>query len=97
MENQPRPKAPSVSPSVDPELVQEALDRLVTAVHSAAQSNIQNGLFHLPASEHDALWVACGVLQKSGAFPQYKFTFYHQGMGEGTNTCAVSFRLAIAG
>jgi hypothetical protein len=79
------------NPDLDPELVQTALDRLVEAVQSAVQSNIKNGLFHLPAADHDPLWVACGVLQKSGAFPQFKFTFYHQGMGEGTNTCAVSF------
>jgi hypothetical protein len=81
----------SKKPEIEPKAVQDALDRLVIAVQSAAKDNIQHGLFHLPSNDHDALWMACNVLQKSGAFPQYQFTFYHQGMGEGTNTCAVAF------
>jgi hypothetical protein len=37
------------------------------------------------------LLVASDMVQKSKKFPNYKLTFYHKGMGEGTNTCAVTF------
>ena len=78
---------------VDPERIQATLDLLVAAVQRGVEANIPHGLFHLPSQDHDPLWIACNLLQKSGAFPQYQFTFYHQGMGADTNTCAVTFTL----
>ncbi|MGQ9865584.1 MAG: hypothetical protein ACUVSQ_04760 [Pseudanabaenaceae cyanobacterium] len=71
--------------------VEAALQKLETAVQQAIAEGIQGGVYHLPASEHNALWVASDLLQKSGKYPQYQFRFYPKGMGEGTHTCAVTF------
>ncbi len=76
---------------VNKEAVQAMVDKLVKALQEGAAANIKNGLFHADAKEHDALWVATDLIQKSQKFPNYKLTFYHKGMGEGTNTCAVTF------
>jgi hypothetical protein len=76
---------------VDKEAVTEAIAKLTEAIADAAAQNIKQGLFHLPDTMHDALWVATDLVEKSQKFPNYKLTFYHQGMGEGTHTCAVTF------
>jgi hypothetical protein len=76
---------------VDKEAVTEAISKLTEAIAEAATQNIKQGLFHLPDTMHDALWVATDLVEKSQKFPNYKLTFYHQGMGEGTHTCAVTF------
>jgi hypothetical protein len=76
---------------VDKEAVTEAIAKLTEAIADAATQNIKQGLFHLPDTMHDALWVATDLVEKSQKFPNYKLTFYHQGMGEGTHTCAVTF------
>ena len=76
---------------VDKEAVTQAIAKLTEAIADAAAQNIKQGLFHLPDTMHDALWVATDLVEKSQKFPNYKFTFYHQGMGEGTHTCAVTF------
>lgn len=76
---------------VDKEAVTEAIEKLTAAIADAAANNIKQGLFHLPDTMHDALWVATDLVEKSRKFPNYKLTFYHKGMGEGSNTCAVTF------
>ncbi len=76
---------------VDKASVTEAIAKLTEAIAEAAAQNIKQGLFHLPDTMHDALWVATDLVEKSQKFPNYKLTFYHQGMGEGTHTCAVTF------
>jgi hypothetical protein len=76
---------------VDKEAVTEAIAKLTEAIAEATTQNIKQGLFHLPDTMHDALWVATDLVEKSQKFPNYKLTFYHQGMGEGTHTCAVTF------
>jgi hypothetical protein len=76
---------------VDKEAVTIAIEKLTTAIADASAQNIKQGLFHLPDSMHDALWVATDLIEKSQKFPNYKLTFYHKGMGEGSNTCAVTF------
>jgi hypothetical protein len=76
---------------VDKAAVTEAIAKLTEAIADAAAQNIKQGLFHLPDTMHDALWVATDLVEKSQKFPNYKLTFYHQGMGEGTHTCAVTF------
>jgi hypothetical protein len=77
--------------SVDKESLERVLALLTQAVQESMEQGIKNGLFHLPRVDRNALWVATDLVQKSGKFPNYKFTFYHQGMGEGSNTCAVTF------
>jgi hypothetical protein len=76
---------------VDKEAVAQAIEKLTAAIADAAANNIRQGLFHLPDTMHDALWVATDLVEKSQKFPNYKLTFYHKGMGEGSNTCAVTF------
>jgi hypothetical protein len=76
---------------VDKAAVTEAIAKLTEAIADAAAQNIKQGLFHLPDDMHDALWVATDLVEKSQKFPNYKLTFYHQGMGEGSHTCAVTF------
>jgi hypothetical protein len=76
---------------VDKEAVTQAIEKLTTAIADAAANNIKQGLFHLPDTMHDALWVATDLVEKSQKFPNYKLTFYHKGMGDGSNTCAVTF------
>lgn len=77
--------------SVDKASLERVLGLLTKAVQESVEQGIKNGLFHLPSGDRNALWVATDLVQKSGKFPNYKFTFYHQGMGEGSNTCAVTF------
>ncbi len=77
--------------SVDKESLNRVLALLTKAVQESLDQRIKNGLFHLTSGDRNALWVATDLVQKSGKFPNYKFTFYHQGMGEGTDTCAVTF------
>lgn len=77
--------------SVDKKHLERVLAELTQAVSTSAATGIKHGLFHLPSSDRSALWVASDILEKSAKFPQYKFTFYHLGKGEGTNTCAVTF------
>lgn len=77
--------------SVDKESLERVLTLLTQALETSSAEGIKNGLFHLPDSDRNALWVASDILEKSGKFPQYKFTFYHLGKGQGTNTCAVTF------
>jgi hypothetical protein len=77
--------------SVDKESLNRVLAQLTRAVQESLDQGIKNGLFHLPSGDRNALWVATDLIQKSGNFPNYKFTFYHLGKGEGTNTCAVTF------
>jgi hypothetical protein len=77
--------------SVDKANLERVLELLTKAVQESVEQEIKNGLFHLPSDDRNALWVATDLVQKSGKFPNYKFTFYHQGMGEGSNTCAVTF------
>jgi hypothetical protein len=77
--------------SVDKASLERVLELLTKAVQESLEQGIKNGLFHLPSGDRNALWVATDLVQKSDKFPNYKFTFYHQGMGEGSNTCAVTF------
>jgi hypothetical protein len=77
--------------SVDKASLERVLGLLTKAVQESVEQGIKNGLFHLPSGDRNALWVATDLVQKSNKFPNYKFTFYHQGMGEGSNTCAVTF------
>jgi hypothetical protein len=77
--------------SVDKASLERVLGLLTKAVQESVEQGIKNGLFHLPSGDRNALWVATDLVQKSDQFPNYKFTFYHQGMGEGSNTCAVTF------
>jgi hypothetical protein len=77
--------------SVDKESLDRVLAQLNKALQESLDRGIKNGLFHLTSGDRNALWVATDLVQKSGKFPNYKFTFYHQGMGEGTGTCAVTF------
>lgn len=65
--------------------------RLTEAIEDGIKTGIKRGLLHLPASDRHLLLVASDMVQKSQKFPNYKLTFYHKGMGEGTNTCAVTF------
>ncbi len=97
-ETNPEP-APNSSPQpttgkrlkVSKEAVNVMLDKLAQALQDGVNDNIKHGLFHASSDEHDALWVATDLMQKSNRFSRYTLTFYHQGMGEGTNTCAVTF------
>jgi hypothetical protein len=77
--------------SVDKENLERVLAKLTEVVEESLEQGIKNGLFHLPSSDRNALWVATDLIQKSTKFPNCKFTFYHLGMGEGTDTCAVTF------
>jgi hypothetical protein len=77
--------------SVDRKSVERVMGQLIKAVTESVEQGIKNGLFHLPMGDRTALWVAADLIQKSGKFPTYKFTFYHLGMGAGTDTCAVTF------
>jgi hypothetical protein len=77
--------------SVDKESLERVLTKLTQVVQESLEQGIKNGLFHLPSSDRNALWVATDLIQKSHKFPNCKFTFYHLGMGEGTDTCAVTF------
>lgn len=77
--------------SVDKVSLERVSGLLTNAVRESLDRGIKNGLFHLPISDRNALWVATDLVQKSGKFTNYKFTFYHQGMGAGTDTCAVTF------
>ncbi|AFY74436.1 hypothetical protein Syn7502_02455 [Synechococcus sp. PCC 7502] len=77
--------------SIDRASLDRVLAQLTKAVEESLAEGIKNGLFHLPSSDRNALWVATDLLQKSGKFPNYKFTFYHLGKGAETNTCAVTF------
>jgi len=65
--------------------------RLTEVIEDGIKTGIKRGLFHLPASDRHLLLIASDIVQKSQKFPNYKLTFYHKGMGEGTNTCAVTF------
>ncbi|WP_225902949.1 hypothetical protein [Pseudanabaena yagii] len=65
--------------------------RLTEVIEDGIKTGIKRGLFHLPASDRHLLLIASDMVQKSQKFPNYKLTFYHKGMGEGTNTCAVTF------
>lgn len=76
---------------VSKEAVNMMLEKLTQALQDGVNDNIKHGLFHASSAEHDALWVATDLIQKSNQFPRYTLKFYHQGMGEGTNTCAVTF------
>ncbi len=71
------------------------LDRVIAqlteVIEDGIKTGIKRGLFHLPASDRHLLLIASDIVQKSQKFPNYKLTFYHKGMGEGTNTCAVTF------
>jgi len=80
-----------VKVSVDKESLERVLAKLTQVVEESLEQGIKNGLFHLPSSDRNALWVATDLIQKSDKFPNCKFTFYHLGMGEGTDTCAVTF------
>jgi hypothetical protein len=77
--------------SVDKESLDRVMALLSKTVQESREQGIKNGLFHLPSSDRNALWVATDLIQKSEGFSNYKFTFYHLGMGEGSNTCAVTF------
>jgi hypothetical protein len=77
--------------SIDKESLNRVLELFTKTLEDSANQGIKNGLFHLPDSDRNALWVASDLIEKSGKFPNYKLTFYHKGMGEGTNTCAVTF------
>lgn len=65
--------------------------RLTEVIEDGIKTGIKRGLFHLPASDRHLLLIASDIVQKSQKFPNHKLTFYHKGMGEGTNTCAVTF------
>jgi len=77
--------------SIDKHNLNRVLEILTKALQDSTDEGIKNGLFHLPESDRNALWVASDLLEKSGKFPHYKLTFYHKGKGEGTNTCAITF------
>ncbi len=77
--------------SIDKASLNRVLELLTKALQDSSNEGIKHGLFHLPDSDRNALWVASDLIEKSGKFPNYKLTFYHQGKGEGTNTCAVTF------
>ncbi len=71
------------------------LDQMITdlsnAIADGVKTGIKRGLWHRPASDRHLLLVAANVVQKSQKFPNYKLTFYHEGVGKDTNTCAVTF------
>lgn len=71
------------------------LDQMVTyltnTIADGVKTGIKRGLLHRPASDRHLLLVAANMVQKSQRFPNYKLTFYHEGMGKDTNTCAVTF------
>jgi hypothetical protein len=69
----------------------KVITRLTNTLEDGIKNGIKRGLLHLPASDRHLLLVASDMVQKSKKFPNYKLTFYHKGMGEGTNTCAVTF------
>lgn len=69
----------------------KVIARLTSTLEDGIKNGIKRGLLHLPASDRHLLLVASDMVQKSKKFPNYKLTFYHKGMGEGTNTCAVTF------
>ncbi|GBO56079.1 hypothetical protein APA_4285 [Pseudanabaena sp. lw0831] len=69
----------------------KVIARLTNTLEDGVKNGIKRGLLHLPASDRHLLLIASDMVQKSKKFPNYKLTFYHKGMGEGTNTCAVTF------
>ena len=76
---------------IDRAELQRVMTKLTKAIEDGIKDGIKRGLLHLPASDRFLLMVASDLVQKSQKFPSYKITFYHQGMGEGTDTCAVTF------
>jgi hypothetical protein len=95
------PPEPINSASESEEQVEEIvidrheLDQMVTYLNNAIadgiKTGIKRGLLHRPASDRHLLLVAANIVKKSQKFPNYKLTFYHEGMGKDTNTCAVTF------
>ncbi len=75
---------------VKPADLQRVLLLLASALKEGQTQGIKQGWFHLPKGDHDALWLAASILQRSGQFPHYKLTFYHQGQDK--ETCGVVFR-----
>lgn len=75
---------------VEPAHLERVLNRLAFALMESQAQGIKQGWFHLPKGDHDALWLAASILQRSGQFPLYKLTFYHQ--GRDAETCGVVFR-----
>jgi hypothetical protein len=73
--------------TIDAQMLKQVHGRIVAAL----QQGVPRGMLHLPQRERHVLMVATDLIQKSGQFPQYRFTFYHQGKGEGTDTCAITF------
>ncbi|PLS69271.1 MAG: hypothetical protein CV045_03035 [Cyanobacteria bacterium M5B4] len=70
--------------------LERVLLQLASVLKEGMDQGITQGWFHLPQSDHDALWLAASILQRSGQFPAYKLTFYHRGQGD--DTCGVVFR-----
>ncbi|NJK35138.1 MAG: hypothetical protein HC919_09385 [Oscillatoriales cyanobacterium SM2_2_1] len=68
-----------------------ALKQVQQRILSALREGVPRGMFHLPQRDRHLLMIATDLIQKSGQFPHYRFTFYHQGKGEGTDTCAITF------
>ncbi len=64
---------------------------LTEALEDGTKTGLKRGLLHLPVSDRFLLMVAVDLVQKSQKFPNYQLKFYSQGMGEGTDTCAVTF------
>jgi hypothetical protein len=83
--------APEAEIIIDRRDFDRVMARLKEALMDGIKNNIKGGLLHLPDRDRHALLVASDVIQKSQEFPNYKLTFYNKGMGEGTNTCAVTF------
>lgn len=69
----------------------KVVKRLTEALEDGTKTGLKRGLLHLPASDRHLLMIAADLVQKSQKFPNYQLKFYSKGMGEGTNTCAVTF------
>ena len=103
MPNSPNSELPTASINSAPEEEQveeividrHQLDQMITdlsnAIADGIVTGVKRGLWHRPASDRHLLLIAANMVQKSQKFPNYKLTFYHEGMGRDTNTCAVTF------